>query len=88
MGDYSPSVGRMREMLEQLNGKQPGDPSRAAKAIIQAVEAKSPPLRLPLGNMALDHIRAALEAEARELNAWAHMSAAADFPDANANVSR
>jgi hypothetical protein len=43
-------------------------------------------LRLPLGQIALDHIRAALDAEAKELDAWAHVSASADFPDANANL--
>jgi hypothetical protein len=70
-------------MLKQMDGKQPGDPARAARAIIQAVEAKNPPLRLPLGQMAIDRVRAALEAESRELDVWAHLSASADFPQAD-----
>ena len=80
MKDYAESVGKVRQSLKAMDGKQPGDPRRAAKAILQAVEAKNPPLRLALGQMAVDHIRAALAAESKELDAWAHLSASADFP--------
>ncbi|WP_029586743.1 oxidoreductase [Bradyrhizobium sp. URHD0069] len=80
MEDYAESVGKVRQMLKEMDGNQPGDPARAARAIIQAIEAQHPPLRLPLGQMAIDHIRAALDAEARELTAWAQLSATADFP--------
>jgi NAD(P)-dependent dehydrogenase (short-subunit alcohol dehydrogenase family) len=84
--DYADSVGKVRQMLKAMDGKQPGDPARAAQAIIQAVEAKNPPLRLPLGKMAIDHIRANLDAESKELDAWAHLSAAADFPQSSAQT--
>jgi hypothetical protein len=69
-----------------MDGKQAGDPDRAARAIIQAVEAKNPPLRLPLGKMAIEHIRATLDAESRELDAWAQVSAATDFPHPSAQA--
>jgi NAD(P)-dependent dehydrogenase (short-subunit alcohol dehydrogenase family) len=39
MPDYAQSVGKTREMLRKLDGRQPGDPARAAQAIIQAVSA-------------------------------------------------
>jgi NAD(P)-dependent dehydrogenase (short-subunit alcohol dehydrogenase family) len=85
MPDYAPTVGKSREMLRQLAGKQPGDPERAARAIIQVVDADHPPLRLALGRMAIDHIRADLNAELAELDAWADLGATADFPpDASA----
>jgi NAD(P)-dependent dehydrogenase (short-subunit alcohol dehydrogenase family) len=80
MDDYADSVGKVRQMLTAMDGKQPGDPDRAAQAIIQVVEAKSPPLRLPLGKMAIEHIRARRDTVSRELDAWAHVSAATDFP--------
>jgi hypothetical protein len=83
--DYDPSVGQVRRTLKQMDGKQPGDPARAARAIIQTVEAEDPPLRLPLGQIALEHIRAALDAEARELEPWAHLSATTDFQHRRAN---
>jgi len=81
MADYAPSVGAAREMLRQMDGKQPGDPERAAQAIIRAVAADEPPLHLPLGRMALEHIRGALNAQLGELEQWAELGAAADFPD-------
>jgi NAD(P)-dependent dehydrogenase (short-subunit alcohol dehydrogenase family) len=80
IGDYADSVGRVREQLEQLDGQQPGDPARAARAIVDAVEADAPPRRLPLGTMALDHIRAKLTSQLEELEAWAELSASTDFP--------
>ncbi|HEY1542292.1 MAG TPA: oxidoreductase [Xanthobacteraceae bacterium] len=84
--DYADSVGKVRDMLKAMDGKQPGDPARAAQAIIQAVGSKNPPLRLPLGKMAVEHIRAALDAEGKELDAWAHVSAATDFPQPSAQA--
>jgi NAD(P)-dependent dehydrogenase (short-subunit alcohol dehydrogenase family)/ketosteroid isomerase-like protein len=80
MAEYADSVGRVREMLRGLAGRQPGDPARAAQAILQAVAAEQPPLHLPLGRMALEHIRATLQSQLDELAAWAHVGAAADFP--------
>jgi NAD(P)-dependent dehydrogenase (short-subunit alcohol dehydrogenase family) len=76
--DYGKSVGKTRETLRAMDGKQPGDPDRAAQAIVRAVESDRPPLRLPLGRMALDHIRAALGSRLKELDAWAHLGTAAD----------
>jgi NAD(P)-dependent dehydrogenase (short-subunit alcohol dehydrogenase family) len=80
MPDYADSVGQTREILSQLDGNQPGDPARAARAIVQAVEADEPPRRLPLGQMALDNIRAKLGTQLEELDAWADLSATSDFP--------
>lgn len=80
ISDYADSVGQVREQLAQLDGNQPGDPVRAAHAIVDAVEAANPPLRLPLGTMALDHIRAKLESQLEELDAWAAVSASSDRP--------
>jgi NAD(P)-dependent dehydrogenase (short-subunit alcohol dehydrogenase family) len=80
ISDYADSVGKTREIVGQLDGNQPGDPIRAADAILRAVESDDPPLRLPLGQMALDNIRARLAAQLQELEAWAELSAGSDFP--------
>jgi NAD(P)-dependent dehydrogenase (short-subunit alcohol dehydrogenase family)/ketosteroid isomerase-like protein len=80
MPDYVASVGKARELLRQLDGTQPGDPRRAAEAIIGAVEAEQPPLRLPLGRMAIDHMRKVLAAGLASLDAAAEAAARADFP--------
>ena len=50
--DYRSTSGQRAQMIRDISGNQPGDPVRAAKAIVQAVEAKDPPLRLLLGKQA------------------------------------
>ena len=76
--DYAESVGQAREMFADLDGAQPGDPDRAAQAILETVDADDPPLRLPLGQMALDNIRAKLDGQLAELERWERLSASTD----------
>jgi NAD(P)-dependent dehydrogenase (short-subunit alcohol dehydrogenase family) len=77
--DYAESVGAAREAFAGMDGTQPGDPDRAAEAIIEAVDADEPPLRLPLGEMALDNIRAKLEGQLDELERWRGLSASTEL---------
>ncbi|MEK1852653.1 MAG: oxidoreductase, partial [Phyllobacterium sp.] len=53
--DYRSTSGQRAQMIRDISGNQPGDPVRAAKAIVQAVEAKDPPLRLLLGKQAFEN---------------------------------
>jgi NAD(P)-dependent dehydrogenase (short-subunit alcohol dehydrogenase family) len=80
--DYAESVGAARAAFGGLDGNQPGDPARAAEAIIAAVDADQPPLRLPLGTMAITNIRAKLEGQLDELEAWRELSATTDLVSA------
>jgi NAD(P)-dependent dehydrogenase (short-subunit alcohol dehydrogenase family) len=80
MEDYEDSVGLARKAIRDMDGNQPGDPVRAAEAIIEVVEAEQPPLRLPLGRMAVDNIRAKLNGQLDELEEWSELSATTDFP--------
>jgi NAD(P)-dependent dehydrogenase (short-subunit alcohol dehydrogenase family) len=57
---YKESVGATRAYAEQSEGKQPGDPAKAARAIIDTVNAGAPNLRLPLGADAVQNMRAKL----------------------------
>jgi len=77
--DYAESVGAAREAFADMDGTQPGDPHRAALAIIAAVDADDPPLRLPLGEMALANIRTKLEGQLEELEAWRDLSESSDL---------
>ncbi len=52
--DYKATAGASRKRLRADSGRQPGDPVRAALAIIQATESKQPPHRLLLGSDAYD----------------------------------
>ena len=76
---YVPVIGTIRGYMEEHAGHQPGDPDKAAKAILQLVEMKEPPLRLPLGNDALAFLRANYKFNAEELERWADIIRSTDF---------
>jgi NAD(P)-dependent dehydrogenase (short-subunit alcohol dehydrogenase family) len=82
--DYAASSGKILEHFAQLEGKQPGDPVLAAKAIIEVVGSPKPPLRLVLGPDALERIRTKLKQVAEELDEWESVSRGTDYADANA----
>lgn len=76
---YDDIVGPVRAQQAGFDGKQPGDPARAAAAILTALDADTAPLRLPLGNDATDAITAGLGASRSELAAWEQVSRGTDF---------
>jgi hypothetical protein len=55
---YAATAGATRDMIKGIDGTQPGDPAKAAAAILAAVADPDAPLRLPLGDDAVDGIRA------------------------------
>jgi NAD(P)-dependent dehydrogenase (short-subunit alcohol dehydrogenase family) len=77
---YAETVGKTAAMQRDYNGKQPGDPERAARAIIAVASADNPPLRLVLGRDAFARAEHTDEARLAELHAWREMSASTDFP--------
>jgi NAD(P)-dependent dehydrogenase (short-subunit alcohol dehydrogenase family) len=79
MEAYAATVGKFRQMLTDTDGKQPGDPRRGADAMIAAIDADNPPLRLPLGEMCVQQIRNKLERVRRELDTWQEVSLATSF---------
>jgi NAD(P)-dependent dehydrogenase (short-subunit alcohol dehydrogenase family) len=70
MDEYADTVGPTREYLLSGNGTQPGDPTKAARAILVALDSPAPPLRLALGADAIDAIRDRLEKLGAELTTW------------------
>lgn len=76
---YAETVGILREQMTHYHGTQTGDPAKAAAAIIQAVYADEPPLRLPLGPDAVSVLRKKLVSLQDNLDAWAEVSSATDF---------
>ena len=81
IADYAPTAGKNLDDLRGYSGKQPGDPVRAAAAIIAAVESPNPPLRLLLGKAALKGARAKLDMLKRDFDAWETTTVGADFPE-------
>ena len=78
--DYAATAGKLRNMLRDISGKQPGDPVRAVQAIIKAVESAQPPHRLLLGNDAFEAATAKLKILNKEFLAWESVSRGADYP--------
>jgi len=80
--DYRATSGQRAEMIRNISGNQPGDPVRAAKAIVEAVEAKDPPLRLLLGKQALQNARNKIADLQTDFDAWEKVTVGADYPEA------
>jgi NAD(P)-dependent dehydrogenase (short-subunit alcohol dehydrogenase family) len=70
IADYTATVGPTRHMIETGNGAQPGDPAKAAAAILTALDADDTPLRLPLGDDAVDAILGHLDSVRTEITTW------------------
>lgn len=67
---YQEHVGATRAALRGLSGVQEGDPAKAARAIELALSASKTPLRLQLGDDAVDAIRAHAETLLADLASW------------------
>ena len=80
IADYEATAGVRRAQTEARSGKQPGDPVRAAEAIIAAVQSPEPPLHLVLGKPALDIARNKLAALKKDFDNWEATTLGADFP--------
>jgi NAD(P)-dependent dehydrogenase (short-subunit alcohol dehydrogenase family) len=78
--DYEETVGAMHRLRRETDGKQPGDPARAAKIILDIARLAEPPLRLLLGAGAVDLALTSSRARAAEAEKWADVSRSADFP--------
>jgi len=79
MPEYEPTVGQFLNFLNQIEGQQPGDPNKAANAIIQMVASENPPLRLVLGKYAYEKFNEKIEALTQELEDWKAIGMATDF---------
>jgi NAD(P)-dependent dehydrogenase (short-subunit alcohol dehydrogenase family) len=82
--DYADTAGMRKRTITGYSGRQPGDPARAAAAIVKALQAENPPLRLLLGKPALDLARAKLDALKQEIGQWEAVTLSADFPESKA----
>jgi NAD(P)-dependent dehydrogenase (short-subunit alcohol dehydrogenase family) len=71
--EYANTVGPTREYVRGNHGEQPGDPAKAAAAIMAALDAETPPLRLVLGEDAIGNISRKLENLRAELADWEHL---------------
>ena len=68
--DYAGTAGQRRKENDTMDGSQAGDPTKAASAIIAAVESNEPPGFLLLGPDALALYRYVADARAEEIAKW------------------
>ncbi|MFI7039916.1 oxidoreductase [Microbispora rosea] len=71
---YQASSGGLRQMVAGIAGNEPGDPAKAAAAIIKVLDAENPPLRLVLGSDAVDALRAHHESLLADMVTWETLS--------------
>jgi len=80
--DYAEAVGAARSFAEEVNGRQPGDPRKAARALVEVSRWDDPPFRLPLGADAVEAIRGTLRAVAAQLDRVEEISTSTAFASA------
>ncbi|MBC7389567.1 MAG: oxidoreductase [Opitutaceae bacterium] len=78
--DYAQTAGANKSSIRGYSGNQPGDPKRAAVAIVKAVESENPPLRLLLGAAAIKNARLKLDQLRKDYDTWEETTVGADFP--------
>jgi NAD(P)-dependent dehydrogenase (short-subunit alcohol dehydrogenase family) len=77
--DYNGTSTRFAKFLESMNGKQPGDPVRAASAIVDMVLSDEAPLHMPLGKYVVKKLRDKAAALTREADKWETVAAGTEF---------
>lgn len=80
IGDYAATAHANQNTIRGYSGNQPGDPVRAAKAIVKAVESPTPPVRLMLGAGALKGIRNKIVELQHDIDTWEETTVWADHP--------
>lgn len=78
IADYDDIFNPVRAAREEKSGKQPGDPRKAARAMLAAIAAEHPPAHLLLGSDALRLVRDKLSALSVEIDAWEAITVSTD----------
>ena len=81
ISEYHDMLEQVRATFVEMDGVQPGDPHRGARAVIAAMAQDPPPRRLVLGNGGYDAVIDELEQALAELRGNETLSRSADFPD-------
>ena len=79
---YRPIIAPIEEFLYGQGGRQPGDPAKAAEAMIAVVEDPSPPRRLVLGPDAYDVLDRTYAARAADIDRYRATGEATNYPGA------
>jgi len=78
IADYDASFDPVRQAREEKNGKQLGDPQKAAQAMLKLIDSANPPAHLLLGSDALGLVRGKLEQSLKDLEQWEALTRSTD----------
>lgn len=78
IADYDALFNPIRKGREEKSGQQLGDPAKAARAMLMAIESDNPPSHLLLGSDALGLVRGKLSALGAEIDAWESVTRSTD----------
>lgn len=79
--DYAATLEPLSAARAARSGKQPGDPRKAAQAILKVVASEQPPVHLLLGTDALGFVREKLKTLQEEINQWEALTVSTDLTD-------
>lgn len=79
IADYDAVMDPIRAARQAKSGMQPGDPAKAAQALLTLLDAATPPVRLFLGEDALDLVDRKLDAMKAEITTWDALSRSTGF---------
>ena len=79
IADYDAVMDPFRAARQAKSGNQPGDPAKAAQALLALVEAPNPPVRLFLGDDASGLVEQKLDGMRAEIAAWEAFSRSTSF---------
>ncbi|WP_109809036.1 oxidoreductase [Sphingosinithalassobacter portus] len=81
IADYDEVMDPIRAARQAKSGNQPGDPAKAAQALLSLVAAENPPSRLFLGEDALGLVDQKLDSVKKEREQWDALSRSTSFND-------
>lgn len=83
MDAYAETVGPVRDFARIMDGTQPGDPMKGVAAVAEALKKETPPLRLALGDDAVDFIRLHAQGVLSDIASWETVSRSVNLDEAN-----
>lgn len=79
IADYDAVMDPIRAARQAKSGNQPGDPDKAAQALLALVDAENPPVRLFLGDDALELVEQKIDEMRNEISTWEVLSRSTSF---------
>lgn len=80
IADYAETAGIRLANARSQHGKQPGDPVKAAEAIVRIAQLDTPPRHLVLGAFGVEIVTRKLTAALADVDRWRDLSLSTDHP--------